>query len=65
MRICTSFAPSSRNFLTLVIIVVPRTMESSTMQILLPSIIGRTGLIFTRTLKLRMLWVGWMNVLPT
>ena len=45
--------------------VVPRTMESSTMQIFLPSIMERTGLIFTRTPKLRMLCVGWMKVRPT
>ena len=65
MRICTSLAPSSRSFLTRVIMVVPRTMESSTMQIFLPSIMERTGLIFTRTPKLRMLCVGWMKVRPT
>ena len=58
-------APSSRSFLTRVIMVVPRTMESSTMQIFLPSIMERTGLIFTRTPKLRMLCVGWMKVRPT
>ena len=58
MRICTSFAPSSRSFFTRVIMVVPRTMLSSIMQMRLPSIISRTGLIFTRTPKLRMLCEG-------
>ena len=45
--------------------VVPRTMESSTMRIFLPSIMERTDWIFTRTPKLRMLCVGWMKVRPT
>ena len=35
------------------------------MQIFLPSIMELTGLIFTRTPKLRMLCVGWMKVRPT
>ena len=65
MRMCTSFAPSSRSLCTRVIMVVPRTMESSTMQMRRFLIMERTGFSFTRTPKLRMLWLGWMKVRPT
>ena len=64
-RMWISLAPSSLSCLTRVRMVVPRTMESSTMTTRLPLIMALTGLSFTRTEKSRMPWVGWMKVRPT
>ena len=46
-------------------VVVPRTIESSTMTTLFPSSTSRTALYFTFTFALRPAWDGWMKVRPT
>ena len=49
---------------TILRLVVPRTIESSTRMTRLPSRMLRTGLSFTRTPKWRIDCCGWMNVRP-
>ena len=65
MRTCTSLAPAARTILTILRLVVPRTIESSTRTTRLPSRMLRTGLSFTLTPKCRIDDCGWMNVRPT
>ncbi len=65
MRTCTSVAPASRSIRTMQRLVVPRTIESSTMTTRLPSTILRTGDSFIFTPCSRSSCEGWMNVRPT
>jgi hypothetical protein len=45
--------------------VLPRTIESSTTTIRRPAIASRSGLSFSLMPRSRIVWLGWMNVLPT
>ncbi|GIT46175.1 MAG: hypothetical protein Ct9H300mP12_07600 [Acidimicrobiales bacterium] len=45
----TSAAPASRSIRTMALVVVPRTMESSTTTRRWPSMLSRSGLSFIRT----------------
>ena len=65
MRMCTSVAPASRTMRTILRLVVPRTMESSTRITRFPSNKCRTGFSFSLTPKSRMACEGSMNVRPT
>jgi len=65
MRMCTSRAPASRTICTIFLLVVPRTMLSSTSTTRLPASRWRTGFSFTFTPKLRMFCLGSMKVRPT
>ncbi len=65
MRTCTSRAPAARIILTILRLVVPRTMESSMTTTRLPSRTSRFGLSFTLTPKWRMPCCGSMKVRPT
>jgi hypothetical protein len=51
MRMCTSRAPAARTILTILRLVVPRTIESSTMTTRLPAKTSRFGLSLTLTPK--------------
>ena len=62
---CTSLAPASLSIFTIRSDVVPRTIESSIMIILLPSTASFNTFSFTRTLDSRLLCLGLMKVLPT
>ncbi len=62
---CTSRAPAARTSATSAFVVVPRTMESSTITTLLPSMTSPTALNLRRTLATREACEGWMNVRPT
>jgi hypothetical protein len=65
-RACAPHAPRAANQrATSPRVVVPRTMESSTITTLLPASNSRTGLNFTFTLASRPACVGWMKVRPT
>ena len=57
-RMCTSRAPAARTSATSPRVVVPRTIESSTITTLLPSSTSRTGLYFTLTFASRPACVG-------
>ena len=54
----TSVAPASRKALTILRLVVPRTMESSTMITRFPLRTSLRGLSFMRIPDSRMVWVG-------
>ena len=58
-------APASRSILTILRLVVPRTIESSTTTTRLPRSTSPTGFSLSRTPKWRMLCCGSMNVRPT
>ena len=60
----TLTAPASRAMRTISVMVVPRTMESSTSRTLLPSNSTGMALSFWRTLFLRTVWPGMMKVRP-
>ncbi len=62
---CTSRAPAARTIETILRLVVPRTIESSSRTTRLPSSRARTGLSFSLTPKCRIDCRGSMNVLPT
>ena len=62
---CTSAAPAARTSETSPRVVVPRTIESSTITTRLPWSTSRTALYFSRTFASRVACVGWMNVRPT
>ena len=53
MRMCTSRAPAARSMVTILRLVVPRTIESSTTTTRLPSSTSRCALSFTFTPKWR------------
>ena len=65
MRMCTSFAPAVRSISTILRLVVPRTMESSTRISRLPRTLRVSALSLVRTPSSRMPCSGWMNVRPT
>ena len=58
-------APAPRIIFTILRLVVPRTIESSTTTTRRPSSISRIGFSFTFTPKCRMPCLGSMNVRPT
>ena len=58
-------APARRNESILLRVVVPRTTESSTTISRLSVTLPRIGLSFSRTVRSRMVCVGWMNERPT
>ena len=62
---CTSLAPALRSIFTILRLVVPRTIESSTTTTRLPSSMSRMGLSFTFTPKWRIPCLGSMKVRPT
>ena len=62
---CTSVAPAARTISTILRLVVPRTMESSTSTTRLPSSIARLALCFSFTPRWRIWSVGSMKVRPT
>ena len=62
---CTSLAPASLSEVTRALLVVPRTMESSTITTLLPRTRSAMRLSFTRTLKSRMNCDGCRKLRPT
>ena len=62
---CTSRAPAARTISTIFLLVVPRTMQSSTRMTRLPSSIGWLALCFSFTPRLRIWSVGSMKVRPT
>ena len=61
----TSLAPAARTIFTILRLVVPRTIESSTRTTRCPCRMLFTGLSFTRTPKWRIDCCGSMNVRPT
>ena len=61
----TLFAPAARAMSTISLLVVPRTIESSTMRMFLPRNSDPIALSFCRTDFLRSACPGMMNVLPT
>ena len=65
MRTCTSRAPGGLTIRTILRLVVPRTIESSTSTTRRPSRMLRTGFSFTFTPKSRIDCCGWMKVRPT
>ena len=65
MRRCTSAAPAARTILTILRLVVPRTIESSISTTRLPARMLFTGLSFTFTPKWRIDCAGSMKVRPT
>jgi hypothetical protein len=65
MRTWTSAAPAARTILTILRLVVPRTIESSISTTRWPFSRLRTGLSFTFTPKWRIDCAGSMNVRPT
>ena len=65
MRTCTSLAPASRSILTILRLVVPRTIESSTTTTRLPFTTCCTGFSFSFTPKCRIDCDGSMKVRPT
>ena len=64
-RRCTSSAPASRSICTILRVVEPRTIESSTTTSRLPAMACVSGLNLRRTPFSRSAWSGWMNVRPT
>src|SRR5262249_39650541 len=58
MRKCTSLAPASRIICTILVDVVPRTIESSTSTKPLPSTTARLALCLRATRSWRTCWVG-------
>ena len=64
MRRWTSAAPARRSSATICLVVVPRTIESSTTISRLPRTVSRSGLSFMFTPRWRIDWLGWMNVRP-
>src|SRR3982751_5765211 len=64
MRMWTSRAPASRIICTSLTEVVPRTIESSTRTMLLPSTSAELALCLSLTPRLRTSWLGWMKVRP-
>ena len=62
---CTSFAPAFRNILLIFLLVVARTMESSTVTIFLLFNSSLTGLSLILTPKWRIVCSGSMKVRPT
>src|SRR3546814_5566962 len=65
MRIWTSVAPAARTISTILLDVVPRTIESSTSTTRLPLRWARLALCFSLTPKWRISSVGSMKVRPT
>ncbi len=65
MRMCTSAAPAARTISTILRLVVPRTMLSSTRITRLPCSTAWLAECFSFTPRLRMLSVGSMKVRPT
>ena len=65
IRMCTSAAPAALIIDTILRLVVPRTMESSTSTTRCPSRMLRTVFSFTFTLNARIDCCGWMKVRPT
>jgi len=65
MRRCTSAAPADRIIFTILRLVVPRTMESSTTTTRFPSSTRFRAFSFSFTPKWRMDWEGSMKVRPT
>ncbi len=65
IRMWTSAAPASRSIRTRARWVLPRTIESSTTTSRLPWMTSLSGLSFSRMPSWRMVWDGWMKVLPT
>ena len=63
-RRCTSRAPASRSSETILRVVVPRTIESSTTITRLPSSTCGSGLNLSRRPTSRSSWFGWMKVRP-
>src|SRR5829696_2526792 len=64
IRTWTSVAPARRSMPTICLVVVPRTMESSTTMSRRSRTTSRSGLSFTFTPRWRIAWEGWMNVRP-
>ena len=64
IRTWTSFAPARRSSPTICLVVVPRTIESSTTISRLSRTISRRGESLTLTPRWRIAWEGWMNVRP-
>ena len=62
---CTSLAPASYIMRTILIEVVPRTIESSSSTTRLPSTTARLALCLSFTPSERIVWVGSMKVRPT
>ncbi len=62
---CTSVAPASRSIDTICLVVVPRTIESSTTMSRFPRMVSGSGFSFSFTPRSRSDWEGWMNVRPT
>ena len=63
-HMCTSFAPASFSIFTILPLVVPRTMLSSTMMTDLPFTAALMALSFSFTAVSRFFWVGWIKVRP-
>ena len=55
---------NNTNGAPIALVVVPRTMESSTTTSLRPAMLSRSGLSFMRTPSARISWLGAMNVRP-
>jgi hypothetical protein len=64
MRAWTSQAPASRSMVTIALVVLPRTIESSTTTSRSPRIASLSGLSLIRMPSWRMVWLGWMKVRP-
>ena len=64
MRTCTCAAPAFFSSSTIWRMVVPRTMESSTITTRLPRTLSRSGESLMDTALSRPDCVGWMKVLP-
>ncbi len=62
MRRCTSRAPALKSMSTSLLVVLPRTMESSTTTSRLPEMTVRMGLSFMRRPSWRRWSSGWMKV---
>ena len=65
IRRCTSVAPASRSICTVLRVVVPRTMESSTTTRRLPAMMAPSGLNLSFTPSWRISWLGWIKERPT
>ena len=64
MRRCTSVAPADRSIFTILRLVVPRTIESSTTTTRFPLSTSRSALSFSFTPKCRIACYGSMKVRP-